>query len=90
MDDDEYLRQLVARMQALEFLLKAVIRGQLHQLTPAEAAQTIAGLKRDFSTLTVPPDARPDADLDEVMAMHADAQHFLAQLLDQASPQSSA
>lgn len=84
--DEEYLRQLVARMQAYEFLLLAIIRAQLHHQSPDEAAQTSAELRRQFATLTVPSDARPDADLDELMATHREAQFFLDRLLKQAAP----
>lgn len=84
--EDEPIKQLSARMQALEFLVMAIIRGHLHDLTPERAAETIAELQRRFAILTVPADAVPGADLTALMAMHSDAKSMLERILIQADP----
>ncbi len=85
-DDSDFLDQLTARIQALEFLTLAIVRAQLHAMPPEDAAETCESLKRQFATLTIPPDAAPGADLDRLMRLHRDAQHFLDRYLRQARP----
>lgn len=82
----EFEKQIAARIQAHEFLLLAIMRGALAHQTPAEAAAQLRQLERQFATVTVPPDADPETDLDEVMRMHQDAQSFLSRILAQANP----
>lgn len=81
----EFEAQLAARVQAMDFLLQAVLRGQFANMTPAEARQNIELLEKQFSTISVPPDADIEH-TDSVMAMHSDAQHFLSRTLANANP----
>lgn len=82
----EFEKQLAARMQAHDFLLKALIRGQLSSMTKTDAAQSIARLEQQFATLSISTETDPSVDLDEAMSMHADAQFFLRRMLHQADP----
>jgi len=82
----EFERQMAARMMAHEFLIQALIRPNLHTLTPSDAREAVARLERQFATMTIPPDVDPDQDLDEAMGMHRDAQHFLSRILSRCVP----
>ncbi|MEQ9241258.1 hypothetical protein [Roseovarius indicus] len=85
----EFERQMAARLQALEFLVQAIIRAQLHGMHTEEVARTIDELERQFSALSVPEDADPSFDLDELMGMHRDAQFFLTRMLRSVAPRNS-
>ncbi len=82
----EFEKQIAARLQALEFLVQGIVRAHFQSLTPAEAAQHIAQLERQFSSITIPKDAAGPVDLDEVMSMHSDAQFSLSRVLARSNP----
>lgn len=82
----EFERQMAARLQAMDFLLKALIRPNLAQMTAEDARETRRTLARQFSVISIPEDADGTVSLDEVQSMHRDAQHFLDRILEQADP----
>lgn len=81
--------QTLAMQQVLSFLVTAIIRGQFKSMPPGEAEAVIAALRREFSTLELPANARTDeATLRSISDRHALAQDMLRQMLDFARPRS--
>lgn len=86
----EFERQLSSRLEAMQFLLMAVIRGQFAQATPDEVQEQVGKLKKQFSSAVVPEDADlSEVDLDRYIQDRQDAQFFLDRFLDQANPHHS-
>lgn len=78
---------VLARLQVQEFLLTALIRGQMSHQTEEEITATIASLRREFATLALPAGTRTDAPtLDRIAERHRLAQDMLRLTLDMARP----
>lgn len=82
----EFEKQLAARIQAIDFLLNALLRAQFHAMTTEEARKQVEALKEQFAHIRLPPDMVP-MDVQTIQSQHADAQHFLDRTLRQVAPQ---
>lgn len=81
----DFEMQMAARLQAMEFLLNAILRSQFDAMDDEQATETVTALKRQFSFKTVPDDAE-GVDPEYMRRLNDDSMFFLDRALRQVAP----
>lgn len=83
----DFEKQLVARMQAMSFLLDALLRAQFHAMDDEDAREHVERLMEQFAAPMRVPQGSPPVDVADLHQQHQDAQYFLEQSLRRVAPQ---
>ena len=77
----------LATIQAQGFLLTAIVRGQLKEMSPEEADEAITLLLRQYASVELPDNVRTDEEtLRAISKRHEESQSLLKQMLEFARP----